>query len=141
MAGDLAEIDGGSYDPTIVSGNSDEFFNSETLVTGDGDVNAYPTISDNPQTPTDGAYSGTTQNLLGSVGTVIANLPKTATAIGTAVGTAQHNIAQAGTNYTAAETAAANGNNVGTWWQYASNTDKAMIILAVVGIIVAYEKG
>jgi hypothetical protein len=134
MAGDIDEIDGYSDDYS-----SDDSFNSDILVEGDGSPNVYPTVSTSPSVPDDGGYSGTLQNILGSVGDVINNLPQTAKNLGTAVGSVKHTIDVSKTNYKHAETAAASGNNLGTWWQYASTTDKLMIGLAVVGIFVALK--
>ncbi len=94
-----------------------------------GDGNSAPVVSDvTPQT------TPTLQQLLGSGGIV-----QTARDLGTAVGTIQQQINAAGPAYTQARTNAATGNKLGTWWQYASTTDKLMVGLAVIGIIVALK--
>ena len=106
-----------------------------------GDGNAPPLVSDPPQSATSGtAGAGTTQNLLGSVGSLISNAPKIGTSLGTALGTAENNIKTGISNFTGSSTAAASGNSLSVWWANAATTDKVMIGLAVVGIIVALKK-
>jgi hypothetical protein len=148
MAGDFWTTDEGfdNYSDTNNStfSNADSNaslvpFSSDVLVEGDGTYNQVPTITDSPQSNSDGPYTGW-QNLLGSIGTTIQNAPKIGTALGTAVGNAEHNINQGVANYNHAQSAAASGNNLSTWFQNASTTDKLMIGLAVIGIIVALEK-
>lgn len=96
-----------------------------TVLQGDG--NSPPLQSDNsPQS------SSSVLQLLGSIGT-------TARDVGTAVGTVQKQFKDASVNYNQARTNAAGGNKLGTWWMYASTTDKLMVGLAVVGIIVALK--
>lgn len=150
MAGFFDEIDSGDFDNysdlnNSVFANPDsnaslDPSNGDSLIMGDGTVNYVPLTSDKPQSSAGSPYSGI-GNFLGSIGTTVQNLPAIAQSAGTLVGTAQHNIAQAGTNYTNAQQAAASGNQLSTWWQYASTTDKLMIGLAVVGILIAMKAG
>ena len=78
------------------------------------------------------AAKATPLQLLGSIGT-------TARDLGTAVGKIQRDMRTASENYRQARDAAASGNSLSLWWQYASTTDKLMVGLAVVGIIVALK--
>lgn len=107
-------------------------FNSDILVEGRGGA-VLPTQSDTAQYNSDGPFTGI-GNLLGSIGTTAKNL-------GTTVGTAQRTIADAKTNYNTAKNAAASGNSIGTFWLYATATEKMMIILAAAGIAVVLMKG
>jgi len=93
---------------------------------------ALPTVSTDMQNSNDSGFDSFL-NKLGSIGT-------TATQLGTAAGTAVRNVKQAETNYKTAYNNAATGNSIGTFWQYATPVEKAMIILAVVAIVVTLEK-
>lgn len=124
----------------VNDGGGDGGFSSDGLVEGDGTWDVLPTISDSPSSSRDsGSLSSSVSNILGSIGTTLQQLPATARSLGTAVGTAKHDLHQAQANYTAAEHAASTGNGLSTWWQYASTTDKLMVGLAVVGIFVALK--
>ena len=112
---------------------------SDVLVEGDGSPNTLPVYSDTPQSSMDSPYSGYS-NIMGTVGDTIQNLPAIARSAGTAIGTAQYKIQQAQRQFSGARNAAANNNGIATWWAYASTTDKMMIGLAVIGIIIALEK-
>lgn len=114
-------------------------YESETLVNGDNSSNTYPVISDDLQSSSNTSFSGV-QNLLGSVGSVVTNLPKIGTSLGTVVGTAKHDVNQGIANYNNAQSAASKGNNLSTWWQFASTTDKIMIGLAVIAIVIAVRE-
>lgn len=102
---------------------------SEVIVVGGPDD--YPTQGDNPEYPQDSGFS------FKAIKDVIGNLSSIARDVGSAVGTAQRQIKQAPIVYNQARTNAASGNAIGQWWQYSSQTDKIMVGLAVVGIIVA----
>lgn len=110
---------------------------SDAVLTGD--ANTPPVISTAPATASAGVFN-TVQSLLGAIGTV----GQTAQNLGTAVGTAQKQISTAGkqlsgatTQYTQARTAAATGNKFEQWWLYSSTSDKLMVGLAAVGVVVA----
>lgn len=118
---DSSENYGHEGDNYVYTGNDE--------VTG---INYYPTLSTGMQTSNDTSF-GDIINKLGSIGT-------TAAQIGTAVGTAQRNIAIAKGQYNAARNDAKNGNSLGTFWLYATPTEKAMIILAAVAIVVTVAK-
>lgn len=92
-----------------------------------GDGNSLPVQSD-----TGAEVASTPLQLLGSIG-------KTARDVGTAVGTLQRDLKGASGQYEQARSSAASGNSLGTWWQYASTTDKLMVGLAVVAIFVALK--
>lgn len=97
---------------------------------------------DNNSPPVQASYNppliGSDQQKLGS-GISLPNIAQLGTDVGTAVGTIQRQAAQAKANYNAAQGAAASGNSLSTWWLYASTTDKLMVGLAIVGIIVAFN--
>lgn len=113
-------VDGGVYIASN-SGNDD--------VTG---IVGVPTQSTDMQNSNDSAYGGFL-NKLGSIGTI-------ATQAGTAIGTAQRQISQAQGNYNAAKANASSGNSIGTFWLYASSTDKIMIVLAAAAILITLRK-
>lgn len=113
-------VDGGVYIASN-SGNDD--------VTG---IVGVPTQSTDMQNSNDSAYGGFL-NKLGSIGTI-------ATQAGTAIGTAQRQISQAQGNYNAAKANASSGNSIGTFWLYASSTDKIMIVLAATAILITLGK-
>lgn len=92
-----------------------------------GDGNSMPV-----QTDSSGQVASTPLQILGSIGS-------TARDLGTAVGTIKRDFKTAGAQYRNAENAASTGNSLSTWWQYASTTDKLMVGLAVVAIIVALK--
>lgn len=147
----FAEIDSGNYDGSNYSDTNNSSFsnaddnvsmspyNSDVLVEGDGTLDFVPTITDSPQVASNGGYGATGTNLLGDAASLIQNAPNIGKQLGTAVGTAQNNINKGITNFQTAQSAAASGNNLSTWWQYASTTDKLMIGLAIVGILVAVK--
>lgn len=134
----------GDYSTIITDPDTGESY--DTSVSSDtasllGNGNAPPLVSDPPQSSASGGIAQpTTSNLLGSIGSILGNAPKIGTALGTAVGTAEHNVQQGITNFNGASSTAASGNSLGTWWTYASTTDKLMVGLAVVGIFVALKK-
>lgn len=108
---------------------------SDVLVEGDGGANTLPTISDPAQSAridAPGNYSTTVQQIMGAIGSA----PQIAQSLGTAVGTAKANLAKAGAAYNKAETAAASGNSISTWWQYASGTDKAIVLIGIATLLV-----
>ena len=113
-------VDGGVYIASN-SGNDD--------VTG---MVGIPTQSTDMQNSNDSAYGGFL-NKLGSIGTI-------ATQAGTVIGTAQRQISQAQGNYNAAKANASSGNSIGTFWLYASSTDKIMIVLAATAILITLGK-
>lgn len=78
-----------------------------------------------------GAASG---NMLTSI-TSILN-PQTATALGVAVGNAEKTLAQIKTGFTSGVAAGSNTNPLATWWLYASTTDKLIVGLAAVTLVV-----
>lgn len=103
-------------------------FSSTDAVSLEGDGNSPPVVSDvTPQ------RDSSILQLLGSIG-------QQARDLGTALGTAKHDISNAKANYNAAYNNAAAGNSLGTWWMYASTTDKLMVGLGVAGILVVLLK-
>lgn len=108
-------------DETVI----EESISDLTALQGDG--NSPGVVSD-----TSGQTSSSPLQLLGSVGS-------TARDLGTAVGTLQRDLKNAGKNFSNARNAAANGNSLSTWWQYASTTDKMMVGLAALAILVALK--
>lgn len=123
-------MDFGDLDPfsdANYSAPSTPAFNSDIIVEGRGQ-DVLPVISDTAESSKSSPFSGL-GNILGSIGTTASNL-------GTAVGTAQRDIKNAQSNYSTAKNAAASGNSIGTFWLYATPTEKAMIILAAAGIAV-----
>lgn len=115
------------YSPLV--GDLDNYAMTNDEVTGD---NAYPTLSTEMQNSNDSAFN-TFVSKLGSIGT-------TAIQLGTAVGSTQRQIDMAKNNYNAARVNARSGNSLGTFWLYASPTEKAMIALAAVAIVVTLVK-
>ena len=92
----------------------------------------YPLMSDTPETSVDSAFGGIKQ-LLGSIGT-------TARDLGTAVGSARAAVRNAGPQFDAAKNAAERPvplNRARQWFMFASDTDKIMVALAIVGIAFA----
>ncbi len=104
---------------------------SEITLTNSG-PNDPPTLSDyNPNS--DGNFSvGSTVQLLGSASTVARDL-------GTAAGQISAQVKGAPAAFQKGYNATATNNKLSTWWQYASTTDKMMIGLAVVAILVALK--
>lgn len=103
--------------------------NSDVLIVGE--PNSLPTVSDTPEAASSSGWDDL-KNILGSIGT-------TARDVGTAVGTAQANLKNAGAQYKAGQQAASNPNTgkLQTWWLYSSSTDKLMVGLAVAALAVA----
>lgn len=129
MAGDFLDDDYYSESVDSSGGTVVETIPANDDITG---TNSLPTVSTDMQNSNDSAFSGFL-NKLGSIGT-------TATQLGTAVGTAQHNVKVAQSNFNTARTAAATGNTPATFWLYATPVEKAMIVLAVVAIFVTASK-
>ncbi len=100
-------------------------FNSDILVEGDGSANFPPVISDPPQSSI-GSILNSAQKILGS-----------ASELGTAAGTIQRQVSTFGSQFNKAKATAASGNSIGTFWQYATPTDKIVIVLAAVGVLIA----
>ncbi len=65
------------------------------------------------------------------------DIGQTARDLGTAIGTIKRQIGTADDEFKTARDNAASGNKLGTWWQYASTTDKIMVGLAALGVAVA----
>ena len=82
------------------------------------------------QTDTTPSSSASLVQLLGSAPTIARD-------VGAAVGTAQRDLAGIGPAFNQARNSTSSGNSLATWWQYASTTDKLMVGLAIVGIVVA----
>lgn len=88
-----------------------------------GDGNSPPVQTDNtPQ------RSSSILDILGSIGS-------TARDLGTAVGKIEHDVKAAGPAYQEARNNAKTGNSLGTWWQYASTTDKMMVGIGIAGLL------
>lgn len=148
MAGFFDEVDSDAFDNYSDTNNSSfdnpdadaslDPFNSDRLIMGDGTYNMVPLTTDTPQSSLDSPYAGA-GNILGAIGSTIQNLPNIGRSLGTMVGTAENNANAAVANYNSAHAAAASGNKLSTWWQYASMTDKVMIGLAAVGILIALK--
>lgn len=94
-----------------------------------GSANDAPTVSTPMQTSNGSPFSKLV-DLLGSIGTVARDL-------GTAVGKTEADIKAAQGNYQTARQNALSGNTLGTWWQYASMTDKLVVGLAAAGVVFA----
>lgn len=109
-------------------------FQSDTAVQGAGD-NTLPVVSAPQQTSIDSPWQGI-GNVMGTIGSTY----KTARDLGTAAGTIKRDFESIKPAFDTAYKNAATGNSAGTWWQYASPTDKAMIALAVIGIVIAIGK-
>ena len=105
--------------------------NSNDDVTG---TNYLPTLSTPMQSSAITDYGSSIVQLHGSAS-------QTARDVGTAVGTIRRELKGIPQSYERAASNAYTGNKVGTFWQYASPTDKAMIILAIVAIGVTVYKG
>ena len=125
-------------DPTIVADNQSAAESARLLrqasapAGGDpimnGDGNNLPVVS--TQTA---AGAASALQILGSAG-------KLATQAGTAVGNIQKQLASVGPNFNNARVAASSTNplsGLSVWWQNAPTTDKLMVGLAIVGILVA----
>ena len=97
-----------------------------------GAPNDLPVISSNQQTSVDSPFT-TFRQLLGSIGSVA----QSARDVGTAVGTVQRDIDNAGKTYNNARVNARTGNSAAQWWNYSNPTDKMMIVLAALGVAVA----
>lgn len=82
------------------------------------------------QTDTTSQFTPTLTQMLGSAPTVARD-------VGTAIGNTQRQLGSLGGIFSSARSNAASGNGLATWWAYASTTDKLMVGLAVVGILVA----
>jgi hypothetical protein len=93
-----------------------------------GDGNSPPLVSDTTM-----QRDSSLLQILGSIGS-------TARDLGTAVGTVKRDFEGAKDAYGQAYRNASTGNSLGTWWQYASTTDKLMVGLAVAGILVVLLK-
>jgi len=104
-------------------------FGSDVLVTGD--ANTPPTISDTPVTSVGSVFSGI-HNLLGGIATIARDT-------GTIVGETRRIRDTAATQYQSANNAAYTGNKGATWWQYASTTDKVMIGIGVLGLLLVLK--
>lgn len=79
----------------------------------------------------------TTAQSIPSVTQILGSAPTVARDVGTAIGDTQRQLGSLGKIFSGARSNAASGNGLGTWWAYASTTDKLMVGLAVVGIVVA----
>ena len=94
-----------------------------------GDNNNLPIVSTNT--------NAAQPNLLQTLG----SSSTTARDLGTAVGTAQRQLSMIGPSFRAGQANAASGNSLGTWWQYASTTDKLIVGLGIAALVVAiYHK-
>ena len=97
-------------------------------------TNTYPTLSTPMQSSANSDYGVNVTQILGSA-------VQTARDIGTAVGTVERTGRVAELEFKDARSNASSGNKIGTFWQYASSTEKAMIALAVVAIFITLNKG
>lgn len=123
------DVFGDSSDPvpdyTSVADYASQAASANNALFGDG--NSPPVVSDN------------TNQAAPSILQLLGGAANTARDVGTAVGTIQRQIQGVGPAYQAGYNASSTGNSLSTWWQYASTTDKLMVGLAVVGIIVAVK--
>lgn len=94
-----------------------------------GSANDAPIVSTPMQSSESSPFSKLI-DLLGSVGTVARDL-------GTAVGKTEADLKAASGEYKTARANALSGNTLGTWWQYASMTDKLVVGLAAAGVVFA----
>lgn len=117
------------------SGSSDASFAADTNFTNldDGALisGAYPLVSDQ-------THSGNADTL-NKLGSAISD-PNLARNLGSAVGSIEKQIQGFSGQFNAAKNATATGNSLSTWWMYASTTDKLMVGLAVLGIVVVLVK-
>ena len=118
--GSASDPNSGSYDPT---------YGSDVLVLGDS--NTPPVYSDTPQTSIGSVFGGL-HNILGAIGT-------TARDVGSAVGSVRRSVREAKGQYSTAEKNAESSNKVGQWWQYSSTTDKLMIGIGVLGLVLVLK--
>ena len=108
--------------------------NAEVIVEGGGDT--IPTVGQEGQKPADTSISGySVRDVLG----VITGAAKAAKDVGTAVGTIQREAKQIPINYSTARNAAASGNVLQTWWIQSSQTDKLMVAIGIVGLVIAFK--
>lgn len=122
---------GDPTDSDATFGGGDVNFSPQDATILQGNGNSLPV-----QTDTD--YQGVSSVLqkLGSIDYV-----KTARDLGTAVGTVRNTAAQIGPAFSNAQAQAASGNSLGTWWQYASTTDKLVVGLAAATLVFMLAKG
>jgi len=120
MAQDNSYWDYGDYEYT-------DYASTDAVVL-QGDGNTLPLVSDT--TP---ARDSSLLDLLGSIGS-------TARDLGTAAGKIVKDVKGAKTEFQTGYDNAKAGNSLGTWWQYASITDKLMVGLGVAGIAVVLLK-
>jgi len=123
----MATFDGSFVDES--GADYRDFSGADQTVVGNDVI---PIMGDIPQVESDGPYSPL-RDLLGSIGSI----RQTARDIGTAVGKTERDLRAAKGEYQTARNNAANGNSALQWWQYASPTDRAMLVLAAGGLIVA----
>lgn len=98
-----------------------------------GDGNSPPVQSDTmPQA---------SRSVLETLGGMVGNISQYARDLGTAVGQVQRDIKGADDAFKGARDAQLSGNNLSTWWQYTSTTDKVMIGLAALGVGLVLWKG
>ena len=117
---------GGSDD-----GNPDNYSTERAgtdLTTLQGDGNSLPV-----QIDTDVPRQTSVTQLLGSSGTLARD-------VGTAFGTLRRQVSTAGSDFRSASGNASRGNSLGTWWQYASTTDKLVVGLAAVTVVLMMVK-
>lgn len=92
--------------------------------------NAVPVVSDTPE-----VGNASVLQKLGSI-----DITSTARNAGAIVGSIAQQIKTAGATFNASRSAASSGNSIALWWQYASMTDKLVVGLAALGIIVVLVK-
>lgn len=105
-------------------------YDSDVLV--EGSPNTLPSVSDRPET-SQGSVWSTIQNVLGSIGS-------TARDVGSAVGTIRRDVRNAGTEYRRAQQNAYQGNSLGQWWQYSTQSEKLLIGLAAFAAVLVIVK-
>lgn len=104
-----------------------------------------PVVSDVTTQNSAGGYNmmgsgGSAGSILGSINDAIKSAPAVARDIGTIVGNTRNVVKQSQANYNAAQSAAASNNQLATWWLYASTTDKLLVGLTVLTIVVMVVK-
>ena len=124
MGFEISDFDSNTADLNPFSdANYQEIQNSDLpVLQGDGN-------SPGVQTDTDPIPQRSVVQLLGSVGSIARDA-------GTAAGQIRRDLSGARGNFNRAYNATASGNPLATWWQYASTTDKLVVGLAAVTLVI-----
>lgn len=88
-----------------------------------------------PPIQSDTDFSNAAPTILQKLGSF--DLTGVARDLGAAVGNVERQLSTVDDEFKMARTNVATGNSLGTWWQYATTTDKIMVGLAAAGVLVA----